>query len=198
MKRTGDTRANATATRRVYALAGMLLIPLAGCAGAPVGSEEQPSSAGQRAAHTRCIERGGLPDPRCTPGAARSGVPLATICSYGYSRSVRPPESYTEPLKLRQMRAYGLTGPPSDYEEDHLVPLSIGGAPRDPRNLWPELRTGPSNAEQKDHLETWAVRMACAQRIPLARLQHQIASDWIAPHHAAGGERVLRFYPPGG
>lgn len=182
----------------MYGLAGMLLVLLAGCAASPAGSEEHSPSAGQRAAHIRCIEHDGLPDPHCTPGAIRSGVSLTTICAFGYSRSVRPPESYTEPLKLRQMRAYGLTGPPSDYEEDHLVPLSIGGAPRDPRNLWPEPRTGPNNAEQKDRLETWAARMACAERIPLARLQHQMASDWIALYHAAGGERVLRAYPPGG
>jgi hypothetical protein len=125
-------------------------------------------------------------------------VTLATICAYGYSRSVRPPESYTEPLKLRQMRAYNLPGPASDYEEDHLVALSIGGAPRDPANLWPEPRSGPYNAEQKDELETWAARIACARRIPLGRLQHEMATDWIALYRAAGGERVLRSYPPGG
>lgn len=150
-----------------------------------------PSSASERLGASRppsrCVEHDGLPDSRCTPGAIRSGVALATICAFGYSRSVRPPESFTEPLKLAQMRAYGLSGSPSDYEEDHLVPLSIGGAPRDPRNLWPEPRTGPDDAEQKDQLETWAARMACAGRIPLAQLQHEMASDWIALYRAAGG-----------
>lgn len=111
---------------------------------------------------------------------------------------MRPPESYTEHLKLAQLRAYRLPGPPSDYEEDHLVPLSIGGAPRDPRNLWPEPRDGANNAEQKDQLETWAARMACARRIPLAQLQHDMAANWVALYHAAGGEPVLRSYPPGG
>ncbi len=177
-------------------LAGMIFI-LAGCV-STAGSDEQFSTAGRRASHVRCVEHDGLPDPRCTPGAIRSGVSLATICSFGYSRSVRPPESYTEPLKLAQMRAYNLPGSPRDYEEDHLVALSIGGAPRDPRNLWPEPRTGPNNAEQKDRLETWVALMGCAERIPLARLQHQMASDWTALYHAAGGERVLRSYPPGG
>ena len=64
------------------------------------------------------------------------------------------------------------------------MPLSIGGAPRDPRNLWPEPRNGPNNAEQKDQLETWAARMACAGRIPLGRLQHEMASDWTALYRA--------------
>jgi hypothetical protein len=176
-----------------------LALMLAGCA-PPLTGEGQsrtgwpPVSVSDR----RCVEDHGLPDPRCTPGAIHSGVSLATICVFGYSRSVRPPESYTEPLKLRQMRAYGLPGRARDYEEDHLVPLSIGGAPRDPANLWPEPRSGPYNAGQKDELESWAARMACAGRIPLARLQHEMAADWTALYRAGGGERVLRSYSPGG
>jgi hypothetical protein len=169
---------------------------LTGCGSPQLQSE--PSSIRPAAGDGRCVERDALPDPRCTPGAIRSDVSLAAICASGYSRSVRPPESFTEPLKLRQMRAYDLPGSPRDYEEDHLVPLSIGGAPRDPRNLWPEPRTGPNNAEQKDRLETWAARMACSRRIPLGRLQRAMASDWIALYGEAGGERVLRDYPPGG
>jgi hypothetical protein len=106
---------------------------LAGCSTPQLQSE--PSSNHPTASEGRCVEHDGLPDPRCTPGASRSGVSLAAICTSGYSRSIRPPESFTEPLKLHQMRAYELPGSPRDYEEDHLVPLSIGGAPDDPRNL---------------------------------------------------------------
>ncbi|HEX5308941.1 MAG TPA: hypothetical protein VFW38_07665 [Solirubrobacteraceae bacterium] len=166
---------------------------LAGCS--PPAEIERIGASGSS---SRCIEHDGLPDPHCTPGAISAGVPLTAICAFGYSHSVRPPESYTEPLKLAQMRAYRLPCSPSRYEEDHLVPLSIGGAPRDPRNLWPEPRSGPNNAEQKDHLETWAARMACARHIPLGQLRHEMATDWIALYRAAGGERVLRSYPPGG
>lgn len=173
------------------------LVLLSGCAPLATGSVHS-STRRTAASEPDCVERHGMPDPRCTPGAVRAGVSLATICAFGYSSSVRPPESYTEPLKLRQMRAYGLPGSPREYEEDHLVPLSIGGAPRDPRNLWPEPRNGPDNAEQKDQLETWAARMACAGRIPLSRLQQEIATDWTALYRLAGGERILRLYPPGG
>jgi hypothetical protein len=145
-----------------------------------------------------CREHDGLPDRRCTPGAIRSGVSLSTICHAGYSRSARPPESYTEPLKLRQIRAYSLSGPARDYEEDHLIPLSIGGAPAAPANLWPEPRRGPHSAEEKDQLESWAVRIACARRMPLGSLQSAMASNWVLLYRAAGGNRVLHTYPAGG
>ena len=145
-----------------------------------------------------CRGTGGRPDARCTPGAVRRGVSLAVICSYGYSRSVRPPVSYTEPLKLRQMRAYNLPGPASAYEEDHLVALSIGGAPRDPANLWPQPRETDPSAAQKDQLETWAARMACSRRIPLGELQRDMARDWVALFARAGGTQVLSAYQAGG
>ena len=85
----------------------------------------------------------GLPDSHLTPGAVNPAVTQAniqqTICERGYTKTIRPPVSYTEPLKRRQLREYGYADQHIwHYEEDHLVPLEVGGAPRDPRNLWPE------------------------------------------------------------
>jgi hypothetical protein len=51
---------------------------------------------------------------------------------------VRPAVSITRKEKIASMAAYGATGPSSSYEYDHLVSLELGGAPNDPRNLWPE------------------------------------------------------------
>lgn len=88
------------------------------------------------------------PNPRLTPGALNPAVRQATIdstiCVRGWTREVRPPESYTEALKFRQMRQYGESDPPSAYEEDHFIPLELGGAPRNPHNLWPEPRAQAS------------------------------------------------------
>lgn len=181
---------------RAITLALLAALLLAGCGPLPVG-EDPAASWPVPVSNRGCVEHDGLPDARCTPGAIRADVTLASICSRGYSSRVRPPESYTEPLKFAQMRAYNLPGSPRNYEEDHLVPLSIGGAPRNPANLWPEPRYGPNNAGEKDQLETWAARMACAGRIGLARLQRAMARDWTALYRAAGGEHVLRLYPPG-
>ena len=73
-----------------------------------------------------------LPDPRCTPGSitplVTSGNLGTTIHERGYSASVRPPESLTEPEKFDLMQAYGVSGSASNYEFDHLIPLELGGS----------------------------------------------------------------------
>src|SRR6266540_6335186 len=63
-----------------------------------------------------------------------------TICVPRWTAKVRPPSSYTSALKRRQIAAEHLPGRPADYEEDHVVPLALGGAPRDP------LLASPSRA----------------------------------------------------
>jgi hypothetical protein len=55
-----------------------------------------------------------------------------TICRRGWSQSVRPPVSYTSRLKRSQLPKGASM---RDYELDHLMPIEIGGAPRDPANL---------------------------------------------------------------
>ena len=122
-----------------------------------------------------------LPDPRCTPGAISPAVTQATIgttiCREGYTETVRPPESVTEPEKEASMAAYGDAGPLHDYEYDHLVPLELGGATNDPRNLWPEPGATPN---PKDDLEQRLREMVCAGELSLASAQLEIASDWVA------------------
>lgn len=93
---------------------------------------------------------------------------------------MRPPESVTEPEKHASMAAYGSGGSASAYEYDHLVPLELGGALNDPRNLWPELNY-PTPAgyylNPKDHLELALKRLVCDRRMSLARAQRLIAVE---------------------
>ena len=81
-------------------------------------------------------------DPVRTPGVLNPDVTQATIadtiCKRGWTRAIRPPTAYTDALKRTQLREYGLVGPLSRYQEDHLISLELGGHPTDPRNLWPE------------------------------------------------------------
>jgi hypothetical protein len=103
-----------------------------------------------------------------TPGVVNAEVTQATIrqtiCVQGWTRTVRPPTGYTNDLKVRQMREYGLGGSPSDYQEDHLISLELGGHPTDPRNLWPEPRP---HAEEVDRIENELNRKICSGEITL-------------------------------
>lgn len=132
----------------------------------------------------------GLPDPALTPGAVNPDVTpanlRATICAKGWTATVRPPSSYTTALKRRQIAAYGYTDTNlAHYEEDHLISLELGGAPSDPRNLWPEpytivLADGTKvGARVKDQLENRLNDLVCSGALPLATAQHLIATDWL-------------------
>lgn len=130
-----------------------------------------------------------LPNRRITPGAINPAVEQAnireTICVRGFSKSIRPPEEYTERLKRLGVRRYGYGDHRlRDYEEDHLVSLELGGSPNNPRNLWPEPHhvIGGWGSYTKDRLENRLHTLVCRGRVPLAQAQHDIASDWIAAY----------------
>lgn len=91
-----------------------------------------------------------------------------TICVAGWTRTVRPPVGYTNRLKRRQMADRGLPGDPHDYEEDHLIPLAVGGHPSDPANLWPQ--PWPA-ARAKDTDERRVHALVCSGRWSLQRGQ---------------------------
>jgi hypothetical protein len=123
------------------------------------------------------------PDRKCTPGATNPAVTQAdiasTICRSGWTRTVRPPSSVTGREKRASMAAYGDTGPPSDFEFDHLISLELGGAPNTSRNLWPE--PGERN-NPKDALENRLNNLVCDGTLTLARAQSLIAVDWVAAY----------------
>jgi hypothetical protein len=100
-----------------------------------------------------------------------------TICRSGWSESVRPPESITEPEKYASLAAYGDRGSASRYEYDHLVPLELGGATNDSRNLWPEPGASPN---PKDTVENYLHREVCDGKMTLARAQNLIVRNWVA------------------
>ena len=171
-------RPSGAAVAAVLALMGPV-----SCGSGRTGSE--PPGPGAAGTAGPCHARGGapyvLPDPACTPGATNPAVTQAdigsTICRAGWTGTVRPAESYTEGLKDQQMSAYGDRGPVSSYEEDHLVPLGLGGSPTSPRNLWPEPGASPN---PKDSVEAAANQAVCDGRMSLAAAQAAIAADWVA------------------
>lgn len=152
--------------------------------------QRQPPPGSCHAIGTGLYER---PDPRCTPGAVNPEVTQATIgstiCRSGWSSKVRPPEWVTEAEKHASMAAYDAPGPASGYEYDHDVPLELGGAVNDPRNLWPEpdyAHPTPYYLNPKDHVEDALNRLVCDGEMSLAQAQRTIASNWVAAYQRYG------------
>ncbi len=115
-----------------------------------------------------------LADPVRTPGVLNPDVTQAnirsTICRHGWTATIRPPVSYTNALKRKQMRQYGETGSMSDYQEDHLISLEMGGNPTDARNLWPEPYP---RAAEMDKIENELNSEICDGKLTLAQAQQR-------------------------
>jgi len=155
------------------------------------------------------------PDSTRTSGFADPDITQANIadnlCNPTWSTStIRPPTSYTNPLKLTQMQQYADTvndpnatcmlssNSPGCYEEDHLISLENGGHPRDPRNLWPEpyktqVDGQTVGARQKDTVENYIHNAICFDvpghkshgtaahaSMTLQRGHEILAGDWYA------------------
>ena len=128
------------------------------------------------------------PNPQITPGVTNSDVTQAdidqTICKPGWTATIRPPASYTKNLKETGIIQYGYSDSNlNDYEEDHFIPLELGGSPTDPKNLWPEPYNNEVNGKvvgalQKDMVEDFLKKQVCNGTITLKDAQDQISSDW--------------------
>ena len=128
---------------------------------------------------SRCRAHGGLPDSACTPGAVFRGATAATVCTAGYSASVRNvPASekravYAE-YGIRQHRR-------GQYEADHLISLELGGS-NAIANLWPEAARPRPGFREKDSLENALHAEVCRGGMTLAEAQRVIATDWLASY----------------
>jgi hypothetical protein len=127
---------------------------------------------------------GALPNAATTPGVADTAMNVEVLCSKHWStKSVRPPANYTNKLKKKQIQEYKYADKnPKHYEEDHLIPLELGGNPKDEGNLWPQARTGQWNAAQKDKLENKLHKLVCASKVDLEEAQKAIAVDWVGAY----------------
>jgi hypothetical protein len=170
--------------RKITALASAVVLAGAG-AGLAVSAT---ASAATTSCHARDL--GKLPDARCTPGAGWYKVTQATIgktiCKSGWTATVRPPVSYTDALKVTQIREYHYRNTNVHaYEEDHLIPLELGGSPTSVKNLWPEY-DGGHIPNPKDAVENYLKRAVCAHKVSLSAARHAIAVNWITAEHVLG------------
>lgn len=117
----------------------------------------------------------GMVDPRVSQANIQ-----VTICRRGWKRTVRPAREVTDTIKRNLAADLGVSV--RDYELDHKVPLDLGGAPLDLRNLMLRPWVGACNVHMKDDLERQLSIMVCAGDVTLNGAQHEIATDWRAAY----------------
>ncbi|MET9002736.1 hypothetical protein [Amycolatopsis sp. NPDC004169] len=177
--------------RRVCLTAAAVTVT-AGLIAAPVYAATAGTGVGPLSTAASCSQAYlPLPDPACTPGAKNSDVTQSTIgstiCVSGWTATIRPSTTYTNGLKKQGIIDYGYTDTSmSDYEEDHFLPLELGGAPKDPRNLWPEPHSGDENSYSKDSVENAVKKAVCAHQVTLAAAQAAMLDDWTTAKAVLG------------
>jgi hypothetical protein len=92
------------------------------------------------------------------------------------------------PRRTQQLAEEGIFGRMREFEEDHLIPISVGGNPHDERNLWQEPRFGFWNAEKKDQLEDVMHRRVCDGSISLRAAQDAFRGNWTAAYRRYVGQ----------
>ena len=127
----------------------------------------------------------GMPNPKLTPGLTNPAVTQknigTTICVVGYTKTIRPPVSYTNKLKYDQLHSgYNVQGDTNmrNYEEDHLIPLEVGGHPSSKLNLFPQYYAATYGARVKDRLENKIHLLVCSGKITLKAGQAAFVPDW--------------------
>jgi hypothetical protein len=128
-----------------------------------------------------------LPDPNLTPGATDPEVTEAnikeSICKvthFTWTEGHAPPASYLENLAQEQIKQYGYTDTVvKHYQMDHLIPLSLGGHPTDPKNIWPQLLLAKWSARRKDYLEEVLHDKVCKGELGLKEAQDLFRTNWI-------------------
>ena len=140
-----------------------------------------------RTAETKTVA---FPNGVLHPGALNRDVTQAnihsTICSTSWVASVTPPADFLDRLERNQLAGEGRPGSAADYEEDHLVPIELGGAPRDAKNMWPQpyeaqgARFAPAGAgaESKDRVERKLHDAVCNGALTLKLARQTIAANW--------------------
>jgi hypothetical protein len=100
----------------------------------------------------------------------------STICTPGYTKHLRPDAGYVSDMKIKIAHEAGLA---SDAAAamilDHIIPLELGGHPRDESNL--QLQEA-SESRLKDNVEHWLHALVCAELAPLDKARAAIVKDW--------------------
>jgi hypothetical protein len=165
--------------KRVAVLLGLLMVACSSGSGSSSTTTVAPHGLAALASVTTTTTLVPVAPPAdmLNPDVTQATI-ASTICKRGWTATIRPPVAYTEALKRLGIRTYGYADKRlSGYEEDHSVPLILGGSPTNRTNLWPEPH---KLSVPDDGIEVSLGRAVCAGRMSLAEAQARIYTVKLA------------------
>lgn len=112
-----------------------------------------------------------------------------TICVHGWTKSIRPPVSYTNEIKREMMAEIGVPAEAeAEIKLDHIIPLALGGSPDSKLNL---MLQPDDEAKDKDRVEVCLARMVCAGKVSLVDAQKAIWQNWRTAGRLCTGYKVI-------
>jgi hypothetical protein len=129
-----------------------------------------------------------LPKGKINPDITQDNI-NENICIPNWTSTVRPNTTYTNKLKLKQLTEFNFVDKdPKNYEEDHIISISLAGSVDSPDNLIPQSYIGKCNARIKDKIEVKLHRLICSRKITLQQAQTEISQDWVASYNKRIGK----------
>lgn len=175
--------------KKLLLLAGVLTLTACTSPSLPVAGATPTVSGGVATAGVDVCRDGKVVYCAINP-AVSQGTIHSTICVSGWTSTIRPPVSYTEPLKKQMIALYAnqhvgdANWTLSNTEEDHRLSLELGGAPKDPNNLAPEEHVGTSGSLAKDKDENAFNRAICNGSKTLVAAQREFIAKWLGVYPA--------------
>lgn len=139
--------------------------------------------AAEKSCHAKAGTTGQIkPDRRCTPGvtnpAATEKNVSKTVCKKGWAAKQKPAVSILIKERAAAAKAYGYADKQAkDLVLDYLVPLELGGARNDARNLWVQT---VAEARKKKVVDDALKAAVCSGTMSLRSAQGLVAEDWTA------------------
>lgn len=113
-------------------------------------------------------------DYRLTPGVVATRD-VAAICQAGFAGDARSERPVTVKLRNQVLESYGIPKNAKGYTLDHVIPIELGGATNDARNLYPGE---PTNQRAKDKVENAMHRAVCEGGLALWKAQGCMSLNW--------------------
>jgi hypothetical protein len=116
-----------------------------------------------------------------------------TICVPGYTKTVQPPTYFTDGVRQMLLKRAGRDRAEAfEYKLDYIVPVALGGHPRNLENFELRRRYGARSTKLKNGIEAKLRCLVCSGEVTLADAQREVSTDWQAAYQRYAAVKCQR------